>query len=143
MSDNWAEAVAVAALTGAFTLPHSEYCALSEAGTEAVLDGTEVPRRGLVEWSEPNLCVANCVVTRELWDRVGGQDERFAGHDHSDVAFYYACRGLAGEQCLPGPLWHLWHPIDLTTPAVSRDMVIEYEQALKEDRMEAFLASRP
>lgn len=143
IAPGWGAAVDAVIDNGGIAMPHTEYKYLSEAGTESILAGDDVPRDELVEWSQPFLCIANLVVSRGLWERVGGQDERFAGHDHSDVAFYYACRGLIGEEArVAGPLWHLWHPINLETPRINWEMVAEYKAALEANRMESFLAGR-
>ncbi len=51
-------------------------------------------------------------VTRDLFDRVGGFDERFASWGAEDRAFAYAAEAIAGgpEERLWGESWHLWHP---------------------------------
>lgn len=139
LAPGWDAAVKMAMETGAVTMPHTDYRYLSEDGTRSILAGEGEPCDELVEWSEPNLCIAQCVVTRELWERVGGFDERFVGHSFQDVAFYYACRALAGEARIEGPLWHLWHPIDTTTPPENQPMAAEYLAAFQQGRMEAFL----
>lgn len=135
-------AVEAAGDTGSMALPHTEYCTLTEQGTREILAGRDHPRRELVDWSGDGLGVAQCVVRRDLWERVGGLDERFVGHSWQDVAFHYACRGIAGQVRIEGPLWHLWHPIDTTTPPENRDMGIAYMEAFEHDRMDEFLRSR-
>lgn len=137
-----AEAVTKALATGGMVLPHTDYCALTEQGTRDIIAGLDNPRPALVEWSEEGLGVGVCVVPRSVWDRVGGLDERFVGHSWQDVAFHYACRGVAPYERITGPLWHLWHATDTATPPVNRDMALEYMSAYQEQRMEAFLASR-
>lgn len=50
------------------------------------------------------------VVTRELWEEVGGFDPRFCGWGQEDVAFAQACRVLNGEPLrVPGNVVHLYH----------------------------------
>lgn len=134
------DAVKVAWDEGCMTIPHTNYCALTESGTREILAGRDHPRPELIEWQEEHLGVAQCVVRRDLWERVGGLDERFVGHSWQDVAFHYACRGLAGQVRINGPLWHLWHPTDTTTPPENREMALEYMAAFEEDRMSEFLS---
>ena len=49
------------------------------------------------------------VVRRDLWDRVGGFDERFVGWGGEDDAFAAACQCLGGRVRVAGEVWHLWH----------------------------------
>jgi hypothetical protein len=51
-------------------------------------------------------------ISRVLWDRVGGFDERFAGCDGEDVAFLHACATLGTLARVPGCVFHLWHGDD-------------------------------
>lgn len=51
------------------------------------------------------------VVTRELWDKVGGFDERFEGWGGEDNAFWKACSLHGGRpHRISGNAYHLWHP---------------------------------
>lgn len=132
-------AVKVAWNTGAMTLPHIRYCALTEQGTRDIITGKDAPREGLIDWCGDGLGVAQCVVRRDLWDRVGGLDERFIGWGWQDVAFHYACRGLAGEVRLDDSIWHLWHPTDTREPVENREMALAYMAAFEQNRMPEFL----
>lgn len=50
------------------------------------------------------------VVPRQVWDKVGGFDERFIGWGWEDVAFIHATSAAAGNYVrISGDLWHLWH----------------------------------
>jgi predicted glycosyltransferase involved in capsule biosynthesis len=51
------------------------------------------------------------VITRNLWDQVGGMDQRFHGWGCEDNAFWHACAIHAGEpERISGNAYHLWHP---------------------------------
>jgi len=50
------------------------------------------------------------VISRTLWDRVGGFDEAFVGWAAEDNAFWRACSIHGGEPLrVKGPAYHLWH----------------------------------
>lgn len=66
------------------------------------------------------------VITRDLWDRLGGMDERFQGWGAEDNAFWHACRIHAGEpERISGNAYHLWHPA-----AKGKYQGIQYKQNL-------------
>lgn len=51
------------------------------------------------------------VITRTLWEQVGGMDERFQGWGCEDNAFWRACTIIGGQpERIPGNAYHLWHP---------------------------------
>lgn len=120
------QAVEVARRTGSYTRAFDQYHYLSEQATDEVLNGS-VPSVEMAEWSGPfgNVPAA---ITRELWEAVGGEDEGFVGWGYEDISFRLACERLAGETCVPGPLFHLWHPIapDATTEGASLDNRARY-----------------
>lgn len=104
-------AVTAARATGRLTLPFNRYLAMREPMTTRVLAGYDGA------WTPgPELTMAThvsslLVVPRQLWDRVGGFDERFVGWGHDDVAFAAACRVLGGGiDRIAGDVFHLWHP---------------------------------
>jgi len=62
---------------------------------------------------EPQFCPGVLAVRRELFERVGGMDERYEGWGYEDNALYDSLRRAA----MPGPvtnavLRELWHPRD-------------------------------
>ncbi|OGF05186.1 MAG: hypothetical protein A2W00_05355 [Candidatus Eisenbacteria bacterium RBG_16_71_46] len=51
------------------------------------------------------------VITRRLWDLVGGYDDRFKGWGHEDRAFVHGCTLHDGERArVRGGMCQLWHP---------------------------------
>lgn len=66
------------------------------------------------------------VITRDLWDRVGGMDTRFTGWGCEDNAFWHACRLHSGEpERIPGNAYHLWHE-----PATGKHRGLHYRRNL-------------
>lgn len=62
------------------------------------------------------------VVTRELWDTVGGFDPRFIGWGGEDNHFRMKCRQATGGQAprVAGMLYQLWHPRPANDPYFAR-----------------------
>lgn len=135
--------------TGRTTLAYDQYIALREPMTQRVLagfDGNWIPDAELKMRSHVSSIVA---VPRQLWDRVGGFDERFVGWGHDDVAFAAACRVLGGGiERVPGDVFHLWHPIsperDRRSPwlRASAELAKQYHAALTPDAMRHLIAER-
>ena len=51
------------------------------------------------------------IVTRGMWEDVGGFDPRFLGWGHEDRAFIHAMRTLSGPRVrVEGHMLNLWHP---------------------------------
>jgi GT2 family glycosyltransferase len=112
------EAVKRARETGSLALAFSHRLHLAQAGTERVINhkGGSLDRY-IMRTQGPDdkyRYVSGCLaVPRELWDAVGGFDERFKGWGGEDDAFFAACTALSGHDArqdpVSGPLWHLWH----------------------------------
>ena len=47
---------------------------------------------------------------RELWDEIGGFDERFQGWGFEDLCFMHAAGQVGSVNRVPGIVYHLWHP---------------------------------
>jgi hypothetical protein len=96
--------------TGFMVLGFKEYLGLNAITTRQVLAGRpydEVRGAAYRKWNHESSIV---VIGRELWDYLGGFDERFVGWGQEDVAFAQACRVLSGEPIrIPGRVVHLFH----------------------------------
>lgn len=89
------------------------------------------------------------VITRELWDTVGGFDPRFLGWGHEDRAFVHAVEVLFGARHrVPGRMFNLWHPRgDNRNYWARRHCNLklyrdDYLSITDPDEMRAFLAAR-
>lgn len=61
-------------------------------------------------------------VPRELWNNIGGFDEKFCGWGGEDNAFWRAATILGGRpQRIDGYAYHLWHQPAITTSKRSSD----------------------
>lgn len=94
-------------------LAYSERAHLSPQGTEKVLNGFRGnwQNRGMVVKMFRDSCSSCVVVSRQLFDLVGGFDEKFDGWGWEDVAFRVACETLTRQEMtkIGGTLFHLWH----------------------------------
>lgn len=106
------EAIRAARGTGRLVYPFEDLTALTFAGTEGVLEGYRGSWGKWAKWTKERSPSSALVVPRELWDRVGGFDERFSGWGWEDVAFRRQANELGGHELrVPGKAWHLWHPL--------------------------------
>lgn len=90
------------------------------------------------------MCEGIFAVRADVWDDVGGFDERFVGWGAEDTAFKTMLRALhpGGRLDGVGEAWALWHPdrhgtAELTAANVAR--CTEYETAAREGRMREYL----
>jgi GT2 family glycosyltransferase len=86
---------------------------LSRAGTQAILAGYEGPWEDLIDKVHPDETMCCALVSRKLWDRVGGFDPLFVGYGYEDLAFIIAAETFTGTGVtrLDAPVWHLHHEI--------------------------------
>lgn len=89
---------------------YTKYHATTRHGAHQILDGHNGNWRKFIRWSYPYHLSSCVAVSRDLFDEVGGFDERFVGWGYEDRAFFEACSRLAGEQRVRGEVWHIWHP---------------------------------
>jgi len=119
------QAVYLAASTGRMSFAHSWKFALSKSATEGILGGYAVlpslPFEEGIERDYPAILepengsegptFSSCqVVRRDLWDRIGGFDERFIQWGCEDWAFWTACNAMGGGHTrVFGAVYHLYH----------------------------------
>jgi hypothetical protein len=142
-------AVETARRRGKLVFGFTEYVALNAIVTRRVLEGmpiNEAKGAAIRKWNHESSVV---VVTREMWERVGGFDERFVGWGQEDVAFAQACRVLGGEPFrVPGRVLHLWHgrsaERDRNLPAWRANQALgkRYRETKEPEAMRDLLAER-
>lgn len=105
-------AVGVAVHTGGPVLAYTERIHLDKGGTRRILDGYRGDWRPFTRTQLFDSCSSAVVVTRDLWERVGGYDELFEGWGWEDIAFRIATETLSSKPLvkISGTCWHLWHP---------------------------------
>jgi predicted glycosyltransferase involved in capsule biosynthesis len=95
--------------SGWLHFPHTHKTALSEAGTQAFYDGVPL-HKCEAEDDADHTFSSVVIVPRDLYEEVGGYDERFVGWGWEDLAFFWACATMAGYDRVGGAVYHLWHP---------------------------------
>jgi hypothetical protein len=110
--------------TGWMVNCHDLRVMLNERATRRIIAGRSDPA---ADWRKPSWVEriwyespsAGVVVRRDLFDRVGGFDEKFVGWGHEDSAFRIACETVTGAPMLRVAMdcYHLWHP---ESPEVDR-----------------------
>jgi len=110
------DGVALARRTNRMVLGYDVRIHLQARGTKQVLGGfrgdwTKLGHREREHALALTPCSSCVIVSRALWDRTGGYDERFVGWGWEDVAFRVTCETLTRAEMLKmhGTLFHLWH----------------------------------
>lgn len=121
-------AILTARATGKLVAAFNAVVELDKPATTAILTGrhaltdSHTCERIRLKGSETQSSML--AVTRQLWDRIGGFDERFCGWGAEDQAFWHAAGLLAGEPGrINGNAYHLWHP-----PAAQKFRGPEYQR---------------
>lgn len=117
----------------------------SSVSTERILRGL-VPTAAMSSHLI-HMCEGVVALRAEVWDDVGGMDERFEGWGAEDTAFKATLRALYpdGHDDGVGEAWALWHPDRHGTPELTAANIArctEYETAAREGRMREFLEAR-
>jgi hypothetical protein len=109
---------------------------LNKTGTTKVLRGFAGTwwQRTMVDTTFTDSVSCSVVVTRDLWDRCNGFDERFVGWGFEDTAFRITAEAFGGPILKVGAeVYHLWHPVSPEAAKVSphrmanRRRLAEYE----------------
>ena len=106
-------AVDYAVATDAPALAYHERAMLTANGTEKVLRGFSGSWDRLAPKRIHDACSSAVVVSRPLWDAVGGFDEAFVGWGWEDVAFRCAVETMADKPLMKvaSVIWHLHHTV--------------------------------
>lgn len=103
---------AIAHVRGGFggqVYAYDRHVKLTESGTERFLQGN----RDLVDGEYTigkHRIGGPRVISRVLWDAVGGFDHRFVGWGYEDNAFRDQCYAISPHRRVEGDLVNLWHP---------------------------------
>lgn len=123
------QAVARAFAQDAKVCPFTRRKYLTREVTMQILETGEVV--GEAEYQDTSNHSACFAVSRVLWDRVNGFDQRFVGWGGEDTAFDSACEALGSVERLNGDCLHLWHE---TSPEADRSSLRWKEGKLLADR---------
>jgi len=133
--------------TGGPVLAYTERHQLTRQGSPYVLASDpgrvdlRVAPRTWRRWTRARLrgaCSSANVVTRGLWETVGGFDEEFVGWGYEDIAFRVACETMSEVEMfkIPGVLFHIWHTVSEGNQPAAPTMVANKE------RCDRYLAAR-
>lgn len=127
-----------------WTLVYAATRVLNQAGAARVLQGLMRPEDAAeLRFDWVGCCYGILALRADVWDDVGGMDERFEGWGAEDTAFRVALQALhpAGVGVGEGEAIAFWHPDvprgELTQANVAR--YGEYETAAKAGRMREYL----
>jgi hypothetical protein len=95
--------------SGTYVAAHDALYYLTEEGTEQALRGLPVARCEHDE-NQTTSWLDGIAIRRDLWDKVGGFDERFRGWGYQGMAFMCSCSRLVAKERVPGGIYHLAHP---------------------------------
>lgn len=111
-----------------------------------------VHRHGPREFPPSNLPFGGIrVITRSMWETVGGYDSRFLGWGHEDRAHVHCVEMLCGpRRRVPGHMLNLWHPKRRQLPSAAYfarqtknlELLREYQAITDPGDLRRFLAAR-
>lgn len=127
--DQLAEAIHTAKTSGKLTAAFTTVAELTRGTTETILSSQSLatPTSVLrIRRKDIDTQSSMLVIRRDLWDSIGGMDERFQGWGGEDNAFWKAATLHAGQpERIHGHAYHLWHP-----PAADKHRGPDYRRNL-------------
>lgn len=143
--DQAVEAAEIALRECAHVVPYSTMHVLGSDATRKVCDGQDPTTVDILD-SVSLTWVSAAVVSRELFERVKGFDERFVGYGEEDLAFVASTGTMGTKLRVNGLAYHLSHgePFkDHPLRQANRDLCSRYRGADGDRRaMRAILAER-
>lgn len=105
-------AVMIAAASPGLVVPFSHYRYLDEESSRQVISGAH-PHNFIPIWTQETATGAVNVVSAHSMEQIGCWDEAFEGHGYDDKAMEIAFRKATTAPTfkIPGPGYHLWHPM--------------------------------
>lgn len=143
------QAVLRANAYGNLVAAYDRFVGLNQRITDRILAGTEKGHweRG-ARFRSLRHVSSLLAIRRDLWDEVGGFDERFVGWGEEDTAFASAARVLRGFERIEGNVYHLYHqrqsPHKTLRPEwhEAKALSERYQAAQTTEEMRALLAER-
>lgn len=127
-----------------WTMVYSATRIFSREGTARALAGLPLDVAACMGSTHIAMCEGIVALRAQVWDDVGGFDERFEGWGSEDSAFKVVLHALypAGRTDGNGEAWALWHTdrhgtAEMTAANIAR--CTEYETAAREGRMREYL----
>lgn len=103
------EAIAISVRGDRLVHGHTSVRRLTREASELVIAGGRPEHAAVARRNGPRVPGGIVVVTRRLFERVGGYDEAFEGWGGEDGAFVAACTKGTGRRNVSGIVYHLWH----------------------------------
>ena len=139
-ADQVLQGIQIARETGAVVYPYTERWELDAAGTKLLMDDIQSDWQSHASKYVASQPLGGCIIiTRELWDLVGGFDTGFVGWGHEDGAFALACEVLGGHklQRVPGRALHLEHNPQKTKSPDSPEYVANRKRMMRYAKAQA------
>lgn len=103
-------AITKAGATKGMVYAHDVRLGLDENATEDVLTGRSHLAAVHAAERDMNTFSGIWVIHRDLWETLGGFDEKFQGWGFEDLCFMHAAGQLGSVNRVAGIVYHLWHP---------------------------------
>lgn len=99
----------LSAMSGRAMLPYDRAIYMDEPNTQQAIEGGSFGGVSGDVWHSQGGCIW---ITAELYEEMGGHDERYVGWGSADRDFYVRLEAALGHkpQRMSQPLYHMWHP---------------------------------